>query len=520
MIEVRRIRKGSEYYYARRWDSKRARSMWRNTKCTEKRAALGVAARWEDERQKVLAGTATAADGRGSMPLTKIVDAFVADMKRSPDELTPQYVSETAAKLTAIVEAAGWTKVSQITERDWLAALDAVQTVPRPAKKRGGPRARSQANGTRNRYRAAWRKFAGWLAREGYLPADPLTRLRSWKEEGFARRRRRALSLEEAQAMIVAARTGPDRYGISGPDRAALYLTALATGFRLGELRSLDVGDFRLAAKPPFVKLSAAAAKNSKPANQPIRDDVVPVLVAYLAGKDAASKAWPSIPIRKTAKMVHEDLVAGGQKVQDAEGRSADFHALRHTFSSWLAQAGVPPQHHQMLTRHRDFKTTMRFYTHLDQKALADSMNEKVRSLGCALVARERDASDDQCAPETRTAQAEYPDSEKTRSGVPETGECEGSPVIISDDKGRGGIRTHDSRICNPSEGIAGTDTLSVPGSTVAHDAGNAVAGPVARRLRGGARARADAGAEPDLDASVAKIRELTSLAAAAGGAR
>lgn len=49
----------------------------------------------------------------------------------------------------------------------------------------------------------------------------------------------------------------------------------------------------------------------------------------------------------------------------DAAGRVADFHALRHTYITNLATAGVSPKTAQTLARHSTITLTMDRYTHL-----------------------------------------------------------------------------------------------------------------------------------------------------------
>jgi len=48
----------------------------------------------------------------------------------------------------------------------------------------------------------------------------------------------------------------------------------------------------------------------------------------------------------------------------DAQGRYADFHALRHTTGTLLAASGVNPKTAQSLMRHSDINLTMNIYTH------------------------------------------------------------------------------------------------------------------------------------------------------------
>jgi len=47
----------------------------------------------------------------------------------------------------------------------------------------------------------------------------------------------------------------------------------------------------------------------------------------------------------------------------DDQGRRADFHALRHTYGSMLAKAGIAPRVAMSLMRHTDLRLTMNVYT-------------------------------------------------------------------------------------------------------------------------------------------------------------
>src|SRR5262249_61280950 len=59
---------------------------------------------------------------------------------------------------------------------------------------------------------------------------------------------------------------------------------------------------------------------------------------------------------------------AGGSRAKrlplayhDAEGRYADFHALRHSFITMVGRAGVSPREHQDLARHSMYALTSRY---------------------------------------------------------------------------------------------------------------------------------------------------------------
>jgi len=71
------------------------------------------------------------------------------------------------------------------------------------------------------------------------------------------------------------------------------------------------------------------------------------------------------------------DLEAADIAYVDAQGRHADFHALRHTFGTNLAASGVHPKTAQDLMRHSDIRLTMQLYTH----SIVEERNEAVAKL-------------------------------------------------------------------------------------------------------------------------------------------
>jgi hypothetical protein len=72
--------------------------------------------------------------------------------------------------------------------------------------------------------------------------------------------------------------------------------------------------------------------------------------------------------------MIRIDLTAADVECEDDRGRVLDFHALRHTFISNLARAGVHPRNAQALARHSTIDLTMNVYTHVDLADLASDV--------------------------------------------------------------------------------------------------------------------------------------------------
>ena len=73
--------------------------------------------------------------------------------------------------------------------------------------------------------------------------------------------------------------------------------------------------------------------------------------------------------------MLRIDLAVAGPPYRDADGRVADFHALRHSYITLLERSGVSPKLAQELARHSDIRLTMNVYTHARLHDLAGAVN-------------------------------------------------------------------------------------------------------------------------------------------------
>ena len=144
--------------------------------------------------------------------------------------------------------------------------------------------------------------------------------------------------------------------------------------------------------------MEAAYSKHRRRDVQPLRLDLADVLRDHLAGMAPDTPAF-DLPNRfneNAARMLRADLQAArtawreeaeapDERAErnrsdflayvDHAGRYADFHALRHSFISNLARAGVHPKTAQSLARHSTITLTMDRYSHClrkeDRAALA-----------------------------------------------------------------------------------------------------------------------------------------------------
>ena len=213
------------------------------------------------------------------------------------------------------------------------------------------------------------RRFVRWIARKGTgVSPDAFDSVAGFDPSNDRKHARRDVSPEELRKVLEAAKESKHVYRtLTGEDRYHLYLTAFATGFRAGELASLTPAHFHLADEPPSVSLPGKNAKNKKTVRPPIPPAVAIALRSYFAGKTAGQPIWPGEWKRHGAYMLRIDLRAAKVPyvVETPHGKEhADFHALRHTFLSSLAAAGIGAKELQTLARHSDPRLTLGVYTH------------------------------------------------------------------------------------------------------------------------------------------------------------
>jgi integrase len=241
---------------------------------------------------------------------------------------------------------------------------------------------------TSNHYLTAIKAFANWCVQTKRLAANPLQHLRRLNVEVGIRHQRRELTHDELLALIEAARVGKPRIGISGPDRAMLYLVASYTGLRASELASLTRTSFDLDAEPPTVKVAAAYSKHRREDRVPLHCDLLEELRPWLATKPDGRALWGGNWAKhySAVDLIKYDLKHARKKwlleagsladfaereasdfllYRDHDGRVADFHSLRHTFVTNLVKAGVLPKDAKELARHSSITLTMDRYAHV-----------------------------------------------------------------------------------------------------------------------------------------------------------
>ena len=244
---------------------------------------------------------------------------------------------------------------------------------------------------TANYYTKGIKQLARWMVRNKRAPENPVSHLKELNPDVDVRVKRRAISQDGFDRLIRAAVQGKPFRGITGPDRAILYLTAANTGLRAGELASLMSSNFDLEGNPPTVAVEASDSKHRERDLVPLRPDLAALLREWIKGR--SGRLWPGTWHEKAAKMLYRDLTAaraawikeGGPDQEareksdflckwDENGRRFDFHSLRGQFVTNLARAGVHPRTAQKLARHKTLSLTMENYTHADLADMAGAL--------------------------------------------------------------------------------------------------------------------------------------------------
>lgn len=222
-----------------------------------------------------------------------------------------------------------------------------------------------------NCYLKACKQFCKWLCKERRASINPLEHL-SCITQTEKRRKRRAITLDEQRKLLETTRNGKNHHNMTGLERSLVYTLALQTGLRANELRSLTVGSFDF--KENIVTLQAAYTKNKKTAIIDLKPETAGELKSLFTGKTPNVRAFamPDQP----SKMIKIDLKAAEIEYETDEGK-ADFHSLRHSFITNLAQAGVHPSDAMALARHSTITLTMNFYTHTKRESLRKIINEQ-----------------------------------------------------------------------------------------------------------------------------------------------
>jgi site-specific recombinase XerD len=254
------------------------------------------------EREK--AGLVDPTDEQRKRPLPYHVAEYRSHLENKGN--TSRQIVEIIRKIQRLVEDRRWQFISDITAHGTLEFL-------------GDLRRNGLSAQTYNHYQRAAKQFTRWLVRERRALHDPLAHLSRINVQTDRRHDRRALSDDEFVRLIEGARSSPKVIeGISGPDRAMMYILASWTGFRKGEIGSLTRRSFDLDATPPTATVAACYSKRRREDTQILHPELVGLFKGWLVTKAHLPPEAILFPI--------SGRVPGGRRTEDQQDDRTRSH--------------------------------------------------------------------------------------------------------------------------------------------------------------------------------------------------
>jgi len=280
-------------------------------------------------------------------PLRQLVEEYLEDLRTQ--RRAEKYVTNTERQIRIPSEDCSWRSVSDINAEDF---------------RNWRARNKSKAPRTLNLYLESLKVFLNWLVQNDRLDRNPLLQVGEIDSIGDIRRERRAATDQEITALLSAAPTG----------RRFIYIIALHTALRRGEIGSLTWGEVHLDQSPPVIVPRAEITKNKK--SEPIF--IHPELAEELR-KAQPENCRPSDRVVKMFSRMDpmkNDLRKAGISFKDEYGRRLDFHALRHTANTRMGLNGVPLVLAQRQMRHSDAKLTAGRYMDASMSSIAKAVGK------------------------------------------------------------------------------------------------------------------------------------------------
>ena len=210
-----------------------------------------------------------------------------------------------------------------------------------------------------------------WALRRGYLQSNPLAGLA--KIDAHPLDPHRALNEAEIGALL---RVVP-------PRRRLWHEVALATGYRVSELRALRVCD--LDVNGSTLPLGAEFTKNRRDARQPITRSLANRLAEIAQGKPNHALLL-DIPSSKAWRIFQNDLKAADIPIETGEGK-ATWHSLRKSYVNALIHSGADVKTVMELARHSCASLTMEVYASADKARLRQAAEAAAERIEKAIAA-------------------------------------------------------------------------------------------------------------------------------------
>ena len=251
---------------------------------TDKGLTEELAAKLESEARQRTTGLIDPSQDRVATHRSAAIAEHLSAFEESLSDNTEKHVKLTMSRVRRVIDGCGF---------ETLGAIDAeeVQSYVRKLRKE-----EDLGHRTYNHYLQAMDAFCYWCVATKRLLANPLVGLERLNTATDVRHPRRALSPEEVSELVESARTSGKRIqGLSGEQRARVYLLSYMTGLRRKELSSLTPRSFALDATPATVTVEAACSKHRRKDVLPLHPELVILLRQWLKGLRTSDKLFPTI---------------------------------------------------------------------------------------------------------------------------------------------------------------------------------------------------------------------------------
>ena len=233
------------------------------------------------EREKELHGLIPAKTMRDAAQesLTKHLRDFIGDLLAKGRN--GQYIAEFENRLLVLMKQCGWHSLKDVTADSFV-------------KWRSEHK---KAAKTLNEYLASAKGLLNWMTKQGRIATNPLAMVQKTETRGKEVRARRAYTDDEIQALLKVA-----------GKRRIVYLMAVLTGIRHGELKALRWSDINLGVDKPSVTVRASVSKNHKLACLPLHPDLVAELLQFRpANAQAGDLAFDGLMPHSVAFNIHSE---------------------------------------------------------------------------------------------------------------------------------------------------------------------------------------------------------------------
>jgi integrase len=219
--------------------------------------------------------------------------------------------------------------------------------------RRSHPEARALSETTINRDVEVIRHLLYWAADEGFIPANPLTRVRMVRER---RARRPVMSVADEVKLLAAC----------APHLRRIVITALDTGMRRGEILNQLREDVDFDRRVISVSHSKTAEGEHRLIPMTAR---VHEMLAAIRKPSGVIFTYEEEPLRRIK-------TAWAGALRRAKIPHCRFHDLRHTFNSRLADLGVIADVRKELMGHSRGGDVHSIYTHLSLPTLREAIRK------------------------------------------------------------------------------------------------------------------------------------------------